>query len=84
VADPEVGDVAALNAVTRAPGAGVWAAGFRVTDVASFAVVFRRVGGAWQEEEPPPTTDLFDLEALPAVELWGVKRPTIFHGTPTA
>jgi hypothetical protein len=83
VTAPPVGGVSALSAlfsVDGAPGTGVWAVGFWVTDVAGNSVVLHWTGNAWREQTTPGSSNLFRLAVLPDNQLFASDHGTIFLG----
>jgi hypothetical protein len=83
VTAPPVGGPGALSAlswVDAAPGTGVWAVGFWVTNAAGNSVVLHWTGTAWEEETTPSTSNLFRVAVLPNNQLFASEAGTIFLG----
>jgi hypothetical protein len=83
VSAPPVGGpnaLSALSSIEAAPGTGVWAVGFWVTDVAANSVVLHWTGTAWKEETTPSASNLFRVAVLPNNELFTSDHGTIFLG----
>jgi hypothetical protein len=70
-----------LSSIDAAPGTGVWALGFWVTDVAGNSVVLHWTGTAWkQETKPSGSSNLFRLAVLPNNKLFASDHGTISLG----
>ena len=83
VTAPPVGGpnaLSGLSAVGAAPGTGVWAVGFWVTDVAGNSVVLHWTGTAWKQQTTPASSNLFRVAVLPNNELFASDHGTVFLG----
>jgi hypothetical protein len=79
---PTVPGFSGLYSVAAAPGQGPWASGFSVSTTSGGAVFLQRVGGSWQQVNPPPVNQAFAVAGASDGDVWTVYYQFIAHGVP--